>query len=79
MSRINNWQELSETERQTTLRLLAKRNAERISALKASGGAGQGQDAGQGAKLDEEQRGEVEEAVRGGVGASRKEGQALSD
>ncbi|PWN39877.1 hypothetical protein IE81DRAFT_272985, partial [Ceraceosorus guamensis] len=34
ISRINNWEELSEAERATTLRLLAKRNAERVSALK---------------------------------------------
>jgi hypothetical protein len=37
VARITNWQEMSDGERETTRRILAKRNAKRIAALKKEG------------------------------------------
>lgn len=40
--RVANWAEMTEDERATTLKLLSKRNRQRLEALKAEGGGGSG-------------------------------------
>ncbi|KAJ5081455.1 hypothetical protein NUU61_009719 [Penicillium alfredii] len=41
LSRISNWEQMTEMERKTTLRVLGKRNKQRLEALKAAGGEGE--------------------------------------
>lgn len=49
LSRISNWEQMTEIEKKTTLRVLGKRNKQRLDALKAAEGAGaKGEGQGQG-------------------------------
>lgn len=43
LARITNWEHMTEGEKQATLRVLGKRNKQRLEALKAARGEGEGQ------------------------------------
>lgn len=47
LARISNWAQMTEIERKNTLRVLGKRNKERMARLKAQAGEGQGESQGQ--------------------------------
>ena len=47
LARITNWEHMTEGEKQATLRVLGKRNKQRLEALKAARGEGEGQGQGQ--------------------------------
>lgn len=48
LSRISNWEKMTELEQKNTLRIIGKRNKQRLEALKAREGEGEGGSAGKG-------------------------------